>query len=104
MSRPPGAQAAGPSTLANGVVGRKLAEIGRRHQVLAVTHLPQLAAFGDRHVRVAKRVEGGRTGTVATTLDVRSRVDELASMLGSTGDAARQTASDLLEEAAATKD
>lgn len=85
------------------VVGRKLAEIGRSHQVLAVTHLPQIAAFGDRHVRVAKQVEDGRTGTVVTTLDQHSRIDEIASMLGSTGDAARQTAADLLHEAAGVR-
>jgi DNA repair protein RecN (Recombination protein N) len=85
------------------VVGRKLAAIGRRHQVLAVTHLPQIAACGDLHVRVAKRVEDGRTGTVVTTLDAQGRVDEIASMLGSAGDAARQTAADLLGEAAGAK-
>jgi DNA repair protein RecN (Recombination protein N) len=81
------------------VVGRKLAEIGRRHQVLAVTHLPQIAAFGDLHIRVAKRIEDGRTGTVVAALDDRGRVDEIASMLGSAGEAARQTAADLLGEA-----
>jgi DNA repair protein RecN (Recombination protein N) len=82
------------------VVGRKLAEIGRSHQVLAVTHLPQIAAFGDRHFRVAKQVEDGRTGSVVTTLDAPGRIAEIASMLGSAGDAARRTAADLLQEAA----
>ena len=78
------------------VVGAKLAAIGRRHQVLAVTHLPQIAAFGDRHVHVAKRVEEGRTGTVVTVLDTEARIDEIAAMLGATGESARHTAVDLL--------
>jgi DNA repair protein RecN (Recombination protein N) len=83
------------------VVGAKLAAVGRHHQVLAVTHLPQIAAFGDRHVHVAKRVREGRTGTVVTILDGDARVDEIAAMLGAAGEAALATAAGLLAAARA---
>src|SRR4030066_1813767 len=50
------------------VVGRKLWELARQHQVLCVTHLPQLAAFGEQHLRVLKEVKDGRTETHVETL------------------------------------
>jgi len=49
-----------------------------------VTHLPQVAAFADRHLTVRKRVGGGRTRTEIEALDGRRRIDELARMLGGT--------------------
>jgi DNA repair protein RecN (Recombination protein N) len=63
-------------------VGRVLAEVARGRQVLCVTHLPQVAAFADRHYRVEKRVSGGRTTTVVTALeDDEARRAEVARML-----------------------
>ena len=64
------------------VVGEKLYQLGRRHQVLVVTHLPQLAAFGDQHLRVTKQVNDGRTQTRVEEMQAEARVDELAQMLG----------------------
>jgi DNA repair protein RecN (Recombination protein N) len=64
------------------VVGRKLRELGRRRQVLSVTHLPVIAAFAQHHVVVAKRVVRGRTVSSATQLSDADRVTELARMLG----------------------
>ncbi len=82
------------------VVGQKLWQLGRRHQVLCVTHLPQLAAFGDDHLRVAKQVHGGRTTTEVTRLDREARRQELAQMLGGVTDATLSSAGELLEVAA----
>jgi DNA repair protein RecN (Recombination protein N) len=63
-------------------VGRKLASLGRHHQVLCITHLPQVAVFGASHYAVSKRVAGQRTLTEVSRLDKPSRVDEVARMLG----------------------
>jgi len=64
------------------IVGSLLAELSRHHQVLCVTHLPQVAAFARHQLRVAK--EAGPGGTVATVspLDAAGRVEEIARMLG----------------------
>ena len=51
-------------------------------QVLCVTHLPQIAAFADRHLSVRKRVEAGRTLTAVEELSSSGRVEEVARMLG----------------------
>lgn len=64
------------------VVGEKLWQLGRRHEVLCVTHLPQLAAYGDLHFSVRKQVHGGRTTTQVQPLDEENRLNELAVMLG----------------------
>jgi DNA repair protein RecN (Recombination protein N) len=63
-------------------VGRKLKEIGRKRQVLCITHLPQIAALGDSHYVVSKHETKGRTVTKVEKLDQSQRVDELARMLG----------------------
>lgn len=63
-------------------IGRKLAEVARHHQVVCITHLPQIAAFGRSHVVVAKQVEQGRTASRAERLSPAARVEELARMLG----------------------
>ncbi len=78
------------------VVGMKLWQLARQHQVLCVTHLPQLAAYGDQHLKVEKLVKGERTRTVLTMLKDEARVLELASMLGAVSDATLQSATDLL--------
>jgi DNA repair protein RecN (Recombination protein N) len=78
------------------VVGEKLWQLGRRHEVLCVTHLPQLAAFGDQHFRVLKQVEGGRTLTHVEQLSDNNRLEELAQMLGNVSEANRVAANETL--------
>jgi DNA repair protein RecN (Recombination protein N) len=63
-------------------VGRKLAKLAGTHQVLCITHLPQIAKFGDHHFRISKQVADGRTVTRITALNRQERVEELARMLG----------------------
>ena len=81
------------------VVGEKLWQLGRRHEVLCVTHLPQLAAFGDQHFHVRKHIEGGRTITQVEKLDGSSRLDELAQMLGNLNETNRAAANETLNTA-----
>jgi DNA repair protein RecN (Recombination protein N) len=64
------------------VVGRKLRELSRHHQVICVTHLPQIACFADKHHSVKKEVRAGRTVTVVDPLEKEAIVDEVARMLG----------------------
>ncbi|PLZ03278.1 DNA repair protein RecN [Burkholderia sp. WAC0059] len=65
------------------VVGRLLHQLGRERQVLCVTHLPQVAARGDRHFQVSKSTDaGGATLSVVTPLDRPGRIEEVARMLG----------------------
>jgi len=64
------------------VVGEKLAALGRHHQVLCITHLPQVAAHAGQHLAVTKRVQGERTFTEIAELDRDARERELAAMLG----------------------
>ncbi len=63
-------------------VGARLQRLARARQVLCVTHLPQVAAYADRHYHVRKRVAGGRTLVDVVPLSRTERVDELARMLG----------------------
>ena len=63
------------------VVGRKLASLARLDQVLCVTHVPQIAARADRHLRAVKRVSGGRTRAAVEDLSGEERVEEIARML-----------------------
>jgi DNA repair protein RecN (Recombination protein N) len=72
------------------VVGRKLRAIAERHQVLCVTHLPQIASMADSHFVVRKRVERGRTITDVRPLADAERVEEVARMLG--GETVTETA------------
>jgi DNA repair protein RecN (Recombination protein N) len=64
------------------VVGRKLKELSKHHQVVCVTHLPQIACFADTHHSVRKEVRGGRTVTLVDRLEKEAIVDEIARMLG----------------------
>jgi DNA repair protein RecN (Recombination protein N) len=64
------------------VVGRLLRELGDRHQVLCVTHLPQVAARGSHHYEVSKSTSGQSTLSIIRALDDQGRVDEVARMLG----------------------
>jgi DNA repair protein RecN (Recombination protein N) len=81
------------------VVGRKLWELARQHQVLCVTHLPQLAAFGEAHLRVQKQQIDGRTVTQVASMSGDERVLELAQMLGEVSEGTRRSAQELLETA-----
>ncbi|MEI7743103.1 MAG: DNA repair protein RecN, partial [Chloroflexota bacterium] len=84
-------------------VGRSLWTLARDHQVLCVTHLPQIAAYGDAHYRIAKRERDGRTVTEITLLGHDEREAELAAMIGGPdgGEAARASARELLDRAEA---
>ena len=89
------------------VVGRKLWELtadrgpqtairGQAHQVICITHLPQLAGYGDAHFRVEKSAVEGRTLTHVQELNDKSRVQELAQMLGASGEGAVKSAKEIL--------
>jgi DNA repair protein RecN (Recombination protein N) len=84
-------------------IGRSLWGLARRHQVLCVTHLPQIAAHADAHYRITKRERDGRTVTEVERLDHEGRIVELAAMLGGVpGDASTlATARELLDRAEA---
>jgi DNA repair protein RecN (Recombination protein N) len=79
------------------VVGRKLWNLARQHQVLCVTHLPQLAVFGDQHLHVQKQVKSGRTLTRVEVLEGEGRLVELAQMMGEVSEGTRQSAQELLD-------
>ncbi len=79
------------------VVGQMLWQLGREHQVMCVTHLPQLAAYGDQHLRVSKQEVEGRTLTQVLELDKNARKEELAGMIGSLSAGTLQSAQDLLD-------
>ena len=63
-------------------VGRKLRALARTHQIISITHLPQVAAYGETHFSVSKRIEGSRTRASITPLDDKTRAEEIARMLG----------------------
>lgn len=96
---------AGISGLTGQIVGEMLWQLARTHQVICVTHLPQLAAFGDQHWHVAKRIDSGRTSTVVTELDMAGRTLELAQMLGGQAtESSARNAAELLDRAATWKE
>jgi DNA repair protein RecN (Recombination protein N) len=86
-------------------VGRKLVVASRRHQVLCVTHLPQIASFADHHVVVSKRALRDRTETTVQALGGDDRAQEIARMLGGPSRSATplQHANELLEAASRLK-
>jgi DNA repair protein RecN (Recombination protein N) len=77
-------------------VGQKMKQIAAQRQVFCITHLPQVASAADAHYVVSKQVRNGRTLSEITLLDQKSRVTELARMLGGQTDAARKHAEALL--------
>jgi DNA repair protein RecN (Recombination protein N) len=81
------------------VVGEKLWQLARQHQVFVVTHLPQLAAFGDQHYRVGKQIQDGRTITQVEKLSDTARLEELTQMLGNMSNANRSAAKEALSQA-----
>ena len=64
------------------IVGEKMRAVAKRHQVIAITHLPQSAVYGDRHLVVSKTVSGGRTRTGISEVEGEDRISEIARMLG----------------------
>lgn len=84
-------------------VGEKLRAVARHHQVIAITHLPQSAVYGARHLAVAKAVSGGRTRSTIQPLEGEARVAEIARMLGGTSltSVVEQHARELLSRAQA---
>lgn len=84
------------------VVGQKLWGLAHagNHQVLCVTHLPQIAGYAELHVHVSKQVVQGRTQTNVQPLSGEAQVTELAQMLGALSDSTRQSARDILADAA----
>ncbi len=81
------------------IVGRELAALGRGTQVLCVTHLPQVAALADRHLRISKLTDGRTTRTQVTPLAGATRIEEVARMLGGIDitATAREHAAEMLE-------
>jgi len=84
------------------VVGRKLWGLAQQanHQVLCITHLPQIAGYATTHYHVTKQIEGERTRTQVEALADEARVEELAQMLGVLSESTRQSAREILDEAA----
>jgi DNA repair protein RecN (Recombination protein N) len=81
------------------VVGKKLWLLTNQHQVLCITHLPQLAAFGQQHFQVQKQIEDGRTITNVVQVDGEARLNELAQMLGEVSMGTLKSAQEILKTA-----
>ena len=67
---------------ASEVVGKKLASLSIFHQVICITHLAQIAKYGDHHYKISKEISKGRTKTIVEPLGNKKRVEEIARMLG----------------------
>jgi DNA repair protein RecN (Recombination protein N) len=78
------------------VVGRKLSELAGHHQIICITHLPQIAKFGKHHFGISKHVVAGRTQTAIQPLSEEDRYQEIARMLG--GEQITQTTLDHARE------
>jgi len=85
------------------IIGNKLRSLAAHHQVLCITHLPQIASYADRHFTVRKEVAGGRTESKVRTMEGEERLQELAEMIGGKHitDTTRAQARELLESARA---
>jgi DNA repair protein RecN (Recombination protein N) len=83
------------------IVGNKLWRLARFHQVLCITHLPQLAAFGEQHFQVQKQTQAGRTLTAVEDLSGEARIKELAQMLGELSEGTLHSAREMLQNAGA---
>jgi DNA repair protein RecN (Recombination protein N) len=81
------------------VVGFKLWHLARNHQVFCVTHLPQLAAFGDEHYQVQKLIDKNRTLTRVERLEGEPQLLELSQMLGEVGEGTIRSAHELMQVA-----
>jgi len=79
------------------VVGEKLYRLTPEHQVICITHLPQLAGFGQQHFQVLKGVAGGRTSIQVQEISGEERIKELATMLGGPSDKNQESARELMD-------
>ena len=81
------------------IVGRKLKELSGYHQVICITHLPQIAGFGDYHISVSKHAASGKTDVAVQVLDEKGRMEEIARMLSgeSVTELARRQAKEFLK-------
>ena len=86
------------------VLGQKLWGLSQSHQVLCVTHLPQIAVYADHHAKVTKMASHDRTVTSVEVLDAGTRVTELSQMLGSESGATRTNALEMLQQARGWKE
>ncbi|HML38700.1 MAG TPA: DNA repair protein RecN [Bacillota bacterium] len=73
---------AGISGITASIVGKKLLDISKRHQIICITHLPQIAAFGDHHYKIDKTAADGATHTTVIPLEHSEKVNEIARLLG----------------------
>ena len=73
---------AGISGITASVVGKKLKEISKNHQIICITHLPQIAAFGEHNYRIRKESSGSATKTTVEALDENEKISEIARLLG----------------------
>jgi DNA repair protein RecN (Recombination protein N) len=85
------------------IVGKKLANLSKNHQVICVTHLPQVAAFADSHYSVHKDVLDGCTIATVSSIPPEARSKEIAAMMGNLSESTRKSASELLSRAAEQK-
>lgn len=74
----------GISGITASIVGKKLKEISNSHQVICITHLPQIAAAGDHNYRIYKESDESSTYTSVQALDEEKKVEEIARLLGGT--------------------
>ena len=86
------------------ILGQKLWDLSRNHQVLCVTHLPQIACYADHHAKVTKLASHDRAVTSVEVLDGEARVTELSQMLGSHSGATRTNALEMLQQANSWKE
>jgi DNA repair protein RecN (Recombination protein N) len=85
-------------------VGERLRELSSTHQVISISHLPQIAALADHHLTVTKKALDGRVSVSVRSLETPDRIVEIAAMMSGTGtEAARRNAEELLEAAQRTR-
>ena len=86
-------------------IGKKLSTLSKQHQVICITHLPQIACYGDLHIKLTKDIKKGRASTYIESIRGQDRVDEIAAMLGSdnTGSAMIKGAEKLMDNALSWK-
>ena len=78
-----------------GKVAQKLRLIGKNHQVLCITHQPQIAAMADNHYLISKSTDGSSTRTDITLLDGDDMIDEIVRLMGSSSDTVRAAAREM---------
>jgi len=72
----------GISGITASIIGNKLLQISNHHQIICITHLPQIAAFGDHHFKIDKEIDGNSTHTIVKPLTHKDKVMEIARLLG----------------------